>query len=199
MSSSEGFLNIIKTRRTIRQFHQEEIPLSVWLDCIECARLAPSARNLQPLEYYLVTKPELREEIFPLLKWAGYIAPQGNPLEGKYPTAYLVVLINKELMLSRYANDAGAAIENFILAAWAQGIGTCWIASVEREKLRTSLKIPEQYEIDSVIACGYPAETPVFETSTDVRYWKDEQNVLHVPKKSMKDILHIDDWDNWGK
>jgi len=195
MAVSEEFLKIIKTRRTIRQFSQKAIPQAVLLDCIECARVAPSARNLQPLEYCLVTDSPICEKIFPMLRWAGYIAPLGNPRKDQHPTGYLVVLINKNLMQSRYANDAGAAIENFILAAWAQGIGTCWLASVEREHLRPLLQIPDDYEIDSVIAFGYPAESPVLETATEIRYWKDENNVLHVPKKSMTNILHINGWN----
>jgi len=195
MTTPEDFLNIIKTRRTVRQFRPEPVPQSVLIECIDCARVAPSARNLQPLEYCLVTDPQICEEIFPMLRWAGYIAPLGNPLTGQHPTGYLVVLVNKNLMQSRHANDAGAAIENFILAAWAQGVGTCWIASVEREHLRPLLEIPEQYEIDSVIAFGYPAECPVLETATEIRYWKDENNVLHVPKKPMTDILHCNGWN----
>ncbi|MDD5061861.1 MAG: nitroreductase family protein [Candidatus Marinimicrobia bacterium] len=195
MSLSEELIKIIKTRRTIRQFRSEAIDQSVLIECIDCARVAPSARNLQPLEYCLVTEPELVAEIFPLLKWAGYIAPDGNPRDGQHPIGYLVVLVNKDLMQSRHANDAGAAIENFILAAWAHGIGTCWIASVERLKLRPLLEIPEKYEIDSVIAFGFPAESPVLETASEIRYWKDAEKVLHVPKKPMNTILHFNHWN----
>jgi len=91
--------------------------------------------------------------------------------------------------------DVGAAIENFILSAWSLGIGTCWIVSIDREKLRQLLQIPERLVIDSIVACGYPDETPVVEVmSDDVRYWKDESGVLHVPKRSLNDILRIDRW-----
>jgi len=183
------------TRRSIRQFQPKPVAESVLIECLDCARLAPSARNLQPLEYCLVTEPELVAEIFPLLKWAGYIAPHGNPQEEHHPTGYLIVSINKELMQSRHANDTGAAVENFILAAWANGIATCWIASVERVKLRSLLEIPEKFEIDSVIAFGYPAETPILETSSEIRYWKDTENVLHVPKKPLSSILHFNRWN----
>ncbi|HPC35439.1 MAG TPA: nitroreductase family protein [Candidatus Marinimicrobia bacterium] len=198
MSLPSEFIKIIKTRRSIRQFRQEPVEQTIILECIDCARLAPSARNLQPLEYFLINEPELREQVFPLLRWASYIAPLGNPREGQHPTGYLVVLLNKELMQSHYAKDAGAAIENFILAAWANGIGTCWLASVERERLRTLLKIPEQYEIDSVVAFGYPAEAPVVENMNEIRYWLDEKNTLHVPKKPLSSLLHINGWNKRG-
>ncbi|HNZ36110.1 MAG TPA: nitroreductase family protein [Candidatus Marinimicrobia bacterium] len=195
MASASDFINIIKTRRTIRQFRQEQVDQAIIIEWVDCARLAPSARNLQPLEYFLITEPKLRERVFPLLRWASYIAPLGDPKEGQHPTGYLVVLINKDLMQSHYAKDAGAAIENFILAAWANGVGTCWLASVEREKLRALLAIPEQYEIDSVVAFGYPAESPVIENRNEIRYWLDEKNTLHVPKRPLASLLHINSWN----
>ena len=55
MASASDFINIIKTRRTIRQFRQEQVDQAVIIEWVDCARLAPSARNLQPLEYFLIT------------------------------------------------------------------------------------------------------------------------------------------------
>lgn len=195
MTDKANIIQLIKSRRSIRQFQQRPIPTEVLIECVDCARLGPSAMNLQPLEYMLVTAPELVERVFPLLAWAGYIRPYGNPEPGNLPVAYLIVLVNKNRMKSRYANDVGAAVENFILAAWSFGIGTCWIGTVERTQLRQLLAIPEDFEIDAVIACGYPAETPVLEEKDDdVRYWKDEVRVFHVPKRPLKSVLHINKW-----
>ncbi len=195
MTDKANIIQLIKSRRSIRQFQQRPIPTEVLIDCVDCARLAPSAMNLQPLEYMLVTAPELVERVFPHLAWAGYIRPYGNPEPGNLPVAYLIVLINKNRIKSRYANDVGAAVENFILAAWSFGIGTCWIGTIERTQLRQLLAIPEDFEVDSVIACGYPAESPVLEEKDDdVRYWKDEGRVFHVPKRPLKSVLHINKW-----
>ena len=69
MASASDFINIIKTRRTIRQFRQEQVDQAIIIEWVDCARLAPSARNLQPLEYFLITEPKLRERVFPLLRW----------------------------------------------------------------------------------------------------------------------------------
>jgi len=190
------FVNLLKTRRTVRQFRQEIIPQSVILECIETARLAPSARNLQPLEYFLVTEPQLCRQIFPLLRWAAYIAPQGNPRDDQRPTGYLAVLVRRDLQQSLWANDVGAAVENFLLSAWSFGIGTAWLASVQREELRRLLRIPESHVIDSVVAFGYPAETPVVEENdAEIRYFKDASGRLHVPKRSLKSILHVNRWN----
>ncbi|PIS31181.1 MAG: nitroreductase [Candidatus Marinimicrobia bacterium CG08_land_8_20_14_0_20_45_22] len=188
-------IELIRTRRAIRQFDQTEISLDDLLKCAECAGLAPSGENLQPLKFLLVRDRKLVEAIFPLLQWAGYIQPTGNPKPGKMPTAYFVIAVDQNVTDSSAEKDVGAAIENFILSAWSLGIGTCWIVSIDREKLRQLLQIPERLVIDSIVACGYPDETPVVEVmSDDVRYWKDESGVLHVPKRSLNDILRIDRW-----
>ncbi len=70
----QDFLELIKKRRTIRQFKPEEIPDRVLLKLAEAGRLAPSAANLQPLEFVLVKDPEVRRKIFPCLRWAAYIS-----------------------------------------------------------------------------------------------------------------------------
>jgi hypothetical protein len=86
-------------------------------------------------------------------------------------------------------HDAGAAIENLLLAAWEKGLGGCWIASIDRDRLRTILNVPEHLDIDSVISLGYPAEQPVGEEMTDsVKYYLDDDDTLHVPKRRLADI-----------
>ncbi|MCK7496660.1 MAG: nitroreductase family protein [Comamonadaceae bacterium] len=59
--------------------------------------------------------------------------------------------------------DVGAAMENMILAALAEGVGACWLLSIDREKLKGVLGVPDGYRIDSVLALGYPAEEPAAE------------------------------------
>ncbi|MCD6205890.1 MAG: nitroreductase family protein [Candidatus Marinimicrobia bacterium] len=187
-----SFYELIKSRRSIRQFQPKPVPEDILKKCADAARLAPSAANLQPLEYILVNDPAQCERIFPLLRWAAYIQPKGNPKPGQHPTAYLIILINESLGNDWKFHDVGAAVENFILAAWSQGIGSCWLASVDRDKLRVLYKIPEDYKIDSVLALGYPAEEPVAEDRSEtVRYWQDDTGRLHVPKRPLEKILHL--------
>ena len=190
----EEILKLMETRRSIRQFKQEPISQEVIEKCVNSARLAPSARNLQPLEFAYIDKPEMVRQIFPLTKWAGYINPDGNPKPKQEPVGYLVVLVNKEIYDANYKYDVGAYVENFILSTWSYGIGSCWILSVNRNKLRNVLNISDKYEIDCVIALGYPAEEPMYEdTDEDIKYYKDEDGRLHVPKRKMEEIYHLNE------
>ncbi len=182
---------IILKRRSIRRFQQRLIPFEVLEKLVNAARVAPSASNLQPLEYVVVNDKDLLPEIYSTLKWAGYIAPKGNPPEGEKPTAYIVVLVNIRISDSGYERDVGAAVENILLAALEEGIGSCWIGSINKKRLRKILNIPHFLAIDSVIALGYSTESPLMEEMTNsIKYWKDESGTLHVPKRKLKDILH---------
>lgn len=181
---------LISTRRTIRRFKQVPIERRILRGLVDAARVAPSAANLQPCEYIVIDEKILLEEVFSTLRWAGYITPHGNPPPGERPSAYIVILINEKKGRPGI-HDAAAAIENMILLAWAHGIGTCWIGSIERKTLSRILRVPQDCRIDSVLALGYPLERPVVEKLTDsVKYWKDKKGVLHVPKRELDSILH---------
>jgi len=184
-------LDAIRTRRTIRLYQQRPLPPEILCELVEAARLAPSAANLQPWEFILVDDAEVVSQVFPTLAWAGYVAPRRNPLEGKRPTAYVVVLLNRQIRASGGQEDAAAAIQTLLLAAWEKGIGSCWIGSVNREQLRQILGLPGHLEIDSVISLGYPAEQPMREEMRDsIKYYLDDRDTLHVPKRPLADILH---------
>ena len=82
-----------------------------------------------------------------------------------------------------------------MLAALEMGIATCWLGSINRKKIKELLKIPEDREVDTIIALGYPMERSVIEDGReDVKYWKDENGVMHVPKKGVEKLLHINGW-----
>jgi len=183
---------LILSRRSIRQFKQDSIEREILQKLVNAARLAPSGANRQPLEFVVVDESPFKSHLFPSLKWAGYITPRGNPKPGYEPTAYIMVLANTTIRAKGYEWDAGAAIENIILAAWEEGIGSCWIASIDREQIRHTFKIPEIFQIDSIVALGYPAEQPVTEKlEKSVEYWKDEKNQLHVPKRALESVIHF--------
>lgn len=184
--------DLIISRRSIRQFKQEPVSRDILQKFINASRLAPSAANRQPLEFVVVDEEKIRKEVFTCLKWAAYIAPEGNPKPGHEPVAYIVVLVNSEIREKGFEWDVGAAIENMILAALEKGIGSCWLLSVDREKLREILNIPENHKIDSVLALGYPDENPVIEDMKDsIKYWKDQAEQLHVPKRKLEDVIHF--------
>ncbi|MFB3896438.1 MAG: nitroreductase family protein [bacterium] len=181
----------ITTRRTIRRYQQKPIDEKILKKLVNAARLAPSAANLQPCEYIIATDKPVIDQIFPCLKWAGYIAPAGNPKEEERPVAYLIVLLNRNWRKEGGEVDAAAAIENILITAMEEGIATCWLGAIDRDKLRQVLNVPEYCAIDSVVALGYPLEKSVVEESDDtVKYWKDDTGLFHVPKRKLQTILH---------
>ena len=184
-------IEAIKKRRTIRRYEQKEIPVEILEKLVDGARLAPSGGNFQPWEFIIVNEKDMVDKVFPTLAWAAYLGKEGPPPEGKRPVAYIVVLINKEIKAPTPLRDVGAAVENILLAAVEEGIGTCWIGSVNRKKLSEILEVPPTHEIDCVVALGYPAEKSVVEEMTNsIKYWKDENGLMHVPKRKLEDILH---------
>jgi nitroreductase len=188
--------DLIISRRTIRKFQQKPIKLPFLKKIVNAGRLAPSAGNLQPLEYVIVVDDSLRENIFSNVKWAGYIAPEGNPKEGEKPMAYIIILVSKEISLVPYYKyDVGASAENITLAALEEGIGCCWIGSFDRKKIEYILRVPKEYSADLVLALGYPSENPEcydIEKNKSIKYHKDTSGMLHVPKRKLDDIIHVD-------
>jgi nitroreductase len=183
--------DIIVSRRTIRQFRPDPVPRETLEALVDAARLAPSAANLQPLEFIIVDDRRVRADVFPSLKWAAYIAPVGDPKPGQEPAAYIVTLVNTKVREKMFEYDVGAAEENMIISALAEGIGSCWLLSIDRDRLKAVLGVPEGYRIDCVLALGYPAEEPVAEELKDSqKYWKDGEGRLHVPKRTLAGVLH---------
>ncbi|MFH1824765.1 MAG: nitroreductase family protein [Candidatus Firestonebacteria bacterium] len=181
----------ITERRTIRRFKQDKISDEILKKLVNAGRLAPSGANLQPIEYIIVNDEALVVEVFKNVKWAGYITPKGNPKEGEKPTAYIIVLVDRDNKGTTANYDVGAAVENVLLTSGEEEIGTCWMGSIDRENLRKIFNVPNDFIIDSVIALGYKGENPVVEEyKGSVKYWKDEGDILHIPKRNLKDILH---------
>jgi len=181
----------ILSRRSIRRFQQKPIPIELLKKFVNGARLAPSAANLQPLEYFVVTDKELRSKVFETLGWAAYIKPKWAPSEDERPTAYIIILV-KDPNNKWYSRDASLASENIVLAAEKESIGSCIMCKIDREKLQEILKVPKDMIVDSVIALGYKAEKSVVEDfKGSIKYWRDKNEILHVPKRKLEDIIHV--------
>jgi nitroreductase len=184
--------DLILKRRSIRQFEPRPIQRQILEKIVSTARLAPSAANLQPLEFIVVDDETLKKELFRCLKWAAYIAPLGNPEPGREPQAYVVTLVNTQVREKGHEYDVGAAMENMILTALGEGVGSCWLISVDRPKVIELFNIPEPYKVDCVLALGYPAEHPKVEELKDsCRYWKDAGGQFHVPKRKLESVVHF--------
>ncbi len=178
-------------RRSIRRFKDLSIPKDILERCVNAARLAPSGANLQPLEYIVVDDAQLLPQVFSTIKWAAYIRPAGDPPPGHEPKAYIAILKDASAKAPWTSYDIGGAMENIILVALEDGIASCALLNVDWDKLRTICSVPDSYDISLLIALGYPDESPVEEPfQGSVRYWKDENGVLHVPKKKLETVLH---------
>jgi len=189
--------DIICQRRSIRRFQNKPLPENILQKLVNAARLAPSGANIQPCVYVIVDDRELVDSLFPCLKWAAYIAPAGNPPQGERPVAYIVVLVDLHRKKKGGEVDAAAAVENILISAWGEGIGTCWLGAVDRKQIKSILRIPHHLVVNSVVALGYPNECPVLEETRDsIKYWKDKDGILHVPKRRSEDIVFRNKYGN---
>jgi nitroreductase len=183
---------LIKKCRSYRRFYQDvQISEKDLLEMVNNARLSASSRNSQSIKYIISNTIEKNELIFFNLAWAGYLKYWKGPEEGERPSAYIVMLNDTEIT-KNYFCDHGIAAQSILLTAAEKEFGGCLVASINREKLRDDLSIPEQYEIIQVLALGKPKETVVIDpvgTTGDIRYWRDADQVHHVPKRSLEDIV----------
>lgn len=187
---------IVSATRTVRRYREEKsIGENTLLELLDLARLGGSARNSQPLRYLIINDPAAREKVFPHLGWAGYLTDWPGPGPGERPSAYIVCLLARRRCPGPEHEahfDLGISTQNMLLGAAEKGIFGCRIASFSR-KLQDDLQIDEDHKILLVLAMGYPAEKVVLEEvgeKGDIRYWRDDNGVHHVPKRSREDILY---------
>lgn len=183
---------LIKKNRSYRRYYEEEkISKETLLSLVDYARLSPNGGNTQPLKYFIAWEDGVVEKIHPTLAWAGYLKEWPGPEKGEKPPAYIVILQDKDLKMVAGV-DHGIAAQSILLGAVEKGLGGCILASIQRQKLAEALNIPDKYEILLVISIGKPKETVVIdeiEPGEDIKYWRDEQQVHHVPKRKLKDIV----------
>lgn len=183
---------LIKKNRTYRRFHQDEkINRESLEELVDLARLSSSGGNLQSLKYILSFEQEKNNLIFPYLRWAGYLKDWNGPSEGERPSAYIIMLRDKDISNNHFW-DHGIACQSILLGACEKGWGGCMFGSINREGLTKALKIPDRYELILAIALGKPKETVVLEEVKDsksIKYWRDENGVHHVPKRKLQDMI----------
>ena len=158
---------------------------------VDVARRTPSAGNRQPLKYILLSEARACGELFPHLRWAAALKDWGGPAERERPTAYVIVLLDREIQASAGC-DHGIACQSMLLAAAERGLGGCMLGAIDRDAIRKTLAIPERYEILLVVALGVPAETCVLEDAKpggDINYYRDAQGVHHVPKRPLDEVI----------
>lgn len=152
-------LQLLLARRSVRQYLADDIPDAVLRDLLEAAMAAPSACAKDPWEFIVVRRQATREAIAKALPNGAMLAraPLGIVVCGDLRRAHAGEL-------SYLLQDCAAAIENLLLAAHACGLGACWLGVHPRQErvahLRALFNLPEHVVPVSVIAVGWPAETP---------------------------------------
>ena len=183
--------DLVRKTRSYRRFYQDvRLGVETLEELVDLARLGGSARNAQPLKYLLVNESEECGTLFPHLGWAGYLPKWPGPEEGERPAAYIVCLLDTRV--SKEAEcDLGIATQNILLGAAERGLGGCRIASFS-PTLAKELEIPEYFRILLVLALGKPKEQVVIEgvRGEDIKYWRDDMQIHHVPKRSLDEIIH---------
>lgn len=182
---------IIKNRSCRRFYQEEKIDDQTLRELVDLARLSASAANLQPLKFILSNEARKNALIFPYLKWAGYLTNWAGPDEGERPAGYIVILGDTEITKNFYCDD-GIAAQSILLGAVEKGLGGCMLGAIDREGLRRSLDIPSRFEILLVLAIGKPKEKVVLEEVSkngDIKYWRNENGVHHVPKRKLDEII----------
>jgi nitroreductase len=184
--------DLILRNRSYRRFDQSVgISAQELENLIELTRFSSSSQNLQPLKYILSNTADRNKVIFPTLSWAGYLKEWSGPAEGERPSAYIIMLGDTKIAHS-FSIDPGIAAQSMLLGAIEMGYGGCIIGTVNKEQLEKLLKIPSHLEVVYVIALGKPVETVQIEDlgeNGDIKYWRDELKVHHVPKRLLKDLI----------
>lgn len=184
--------DLIKKNRSYRRFDESsQINYNQLMELVELARLSPSGSNLQPLKYYLSNEQEKNDRIFSTLAWARYLKDWDGPPKGERPSAYIVILGDRNIT-DKFGVDPGIAAQSILLGATEKGLGGCIFGNVAREKLRKLLNINTQYEILYVLALGRPVEKVQIDEvdkSGSIEYWRDDNQVHHVPKRSLSEIV----------
>jgi nitroreductase len=186
------FKDIVKANRSYRRFFEtEQISKETLLSLVDLARLTPSGQNKQTLKYYLARSKESNEKIFKTLAWARDLKDWGGPPAGERPSAYIVICQDREYRMAGGV-DHGITAQTILLGATEMGLGGCMLGNIKREELQDALDLPQQYEILLVVALGKPKETIVIDEidpDGDITYWRDKDQVHHVPKRKLKDIV----------
>ncbi len=158
-------LDALRTRRSIRRYKSRPVPREALETCIDCARLAATARNVQPWAFVVVTDAAMRRALAETLEYGKFITDA--------PAAVVVLCEDTKY----YIEDGSAAVQNLLVAATALGLASCWIAGDKKpyaDDIRALVGAPDGYKLIAVVALGYSADhpTPAKRTLAEVVHWE---------------------------
>ncbi len=157
---------VIQRRRSNRTFSARPVPADTIIQLVDCAHLAPTARNVQPWEFVAVTNKVTLATLGGLCENARFLL--------KCPCCIAVFCEDTKY----YLEDGCAATNNLILAATDLGLASCWVAGDKKEyaaKVGELLNAPRTHKLVSMVALGY-ADTqppaPPKRTTREVLHWE---------------------------
>jgi nitroreductase len=138
----------IQKRKSARSYESKPIPKETLEKLLEAARLSPSAKNIQPWHFIVVTDAEKRKTLSRGL-YSKFLAET---------PAVIVLCGDQKASPDWYVVDVALAGENMVIAATAEGLGTCWVGSFDEEEVKTMLEIPKDLRVVALMAVGYAKE-----------------------------------------
>jgi nitroreductase len=147
-----SLLDVILSRRSIRKYENKEVPKEMLQQILEAGRQAPSAVNRQPIRFVVVTNQNILKDLCDTII---------TRFVKEAPAVIVGCADVKSLMTGKWAVvDTTIAMENMVIAAWALGIGSCWIGACNEQKVKEMLRIPKDWKVVALVTLGYPSEQP---------------------------------------
>ncbi len=169
----------IHNRSSIRKYKSDPVPEEKITKTLEAAQAAPSWANRQCWRFIVVDDEGTKENLAASL-------PEGNPAAKGILQAPVVIVLCADPSASGsidgkdyYLLDAGLAMQQLMLAARAEGLGTCWVAWMEEDKIREACSVPEGYRVVGLTPLGFP-----------------EKEAKPTPRKNLSEIAFKDQWGN---
>ena len=170
---------VFRDRRSIRKYQDRPVEADKLEQVLEAARLAPSWKNLQCWRFLIIDDSEKKKALFKAF-------PEGNPGTKALATAPIVIVVcadpsasGVENGIEYYVADTAIAFEHLCLAAYALGLGTCWMGWFDEAAVRKSLDIPTSFRVLGVTPLGYPDQEPKAR-----------------PRKELAEIAFYNQWEN---
>lgn len=157
-----NFLELVKTRQSVRSYTERHVEREKIEKCLEAAHLAPSSNNSQPWKFIVVDDKDLKNKV---AKETFNSVVSFNRFSLKAPV--LVVVITKKSNIASQIGgaikktqfnlvDIGIAVEHFCLQAAEENLGTCILGWFNKKGVKKVLNIPQNNDVDIIIALGYP-------------------------------------------
>jgi len=192
MDKFKEFKELVKSNRSCRRFDNTfTLDTRTLTELVELARYTASGANNQPLKYIISSSREQNDQIFSCLAWAAYLKEWKGPEPEEQPTGYIVIL-GDTTIANNFWCDHGIAAQTMLLGARARGLAGCMFAAINIKKLKELLGIGDHLEVKLVIALGKPVEEACIDDvddDGDIRYFRDKNQVHHVPKRKLEDLI----------